>query len=734
MLDALMDFYAVTAKGMEQLLLEELQALGADTSSCVGAGVNFSGSLALAYRACLWSRVANRILLPIARFPAPTPEALYAGAQAIDWDAHLAAEGTLAVDCNLSDSQITHSHYAALKVKDAVVDQLRERHTLRPSINTEQPDLRLNLYIRRDQATLSIDLSGSSLHRRGYREQGVEAPLKENLAAAILLRAGWPAIAAAGRAFVDPMCGSGTLPIEAALIAADCAPGLLRDYFGFLGWRQHDAAVWQVLRDEAMQRRDTGLRKLPSITGYDAQPTATRAAQANIARAGLQGHVHIERRELAACAPLSPQDVAGLIVTNPPYGERLGDIDALAPLYSALGTCFKTRFENWRAAVFTGNPQLGMQIGLRARRRHAFFNGAIACQLLSFDVVPGKYLKHTTPGRVARIAEAPAALSEAATMFANRLRKNVRHLARWAKRSEVYCYRVYDADLPEYAFAIDRYENWAQVQEYEAPRDIDPDKVRQRRDEVLAVLPEVLEVPAAHVILKVRRRQRGSDQYDKHGDERNFLVVREGPARFQINLTDYLDTGLFLDARPIRALIKDLAAGRRFLNLFAYTGAATVYAALGGATATTTVDMSAVYLAWARRNLALNGFSDRQHDFVQADCLRWLQVEQQRYGLIFLDPPTFSNSKRMSGSFDVQRDHVALIRAAAALLDTGGILLFACNRRGFKLDVESLSGLELQDITRQTIPEDFSRDPKIHACWKITRANVWGVGRKPVRD
>lgn len=725
-----MDFYAVTAKGMEQLLLEELQALGAPTASCVGAGVNFSGALALAYRACLWSRVANRILLPIAQFPATTPEALYAGVRAIDWSVHLAAEGTLAVDCNLSDSQITHSHYAALKVKDAVVDQLRERHALRPSIDTERSDLRLNLYIRRDQASVSLDLSGSSLHRRGYREQGVAAPLKENLAAAILLRAGWPAIAAAGGAFVDPMCGSGTLPIEAALIAADSAPGLLREYFGFLGWRQHDSVLWQALRDEALQRRDAGLHKLPSITGYDAQPGAVRAAQANVARAGLRGHVHIERRELAACAPLRPHDAVGLIMTNPPYGERLGDVETLAPLYGALGTCFKTRFENWRAAVLTGNPQLGMQIGLRARRRHAFFNGAIACQLLSFDVVPGKYLKHTTPGRIMR-AEAPVALSAGARMFANRLRKNARHLARWAKRSEVHCYRVYDADLPDYAFAIDRYENWVQVQEYEAPRDIDPDKVRQRRDEVMAVLPEVLDVPAAHVILKVRRRQRGGHQYDKQGDERNFLVAREGAARFQVNLTDYLDTGLFLDARPIRALIKDLAAGRRFLNLFAYTGTATVFAALGDATATTTVDMSAVYLAWARRNLALNGFSDRQHEFVQADCLRWLQSEQRRYGLIFLDPPTFSNSKRMSGSFDVQRDHVALIRAAAALLDTGGILLFACNRRGFALDAENLPELELLDITRQTIPEDFSRDPKIHVCWKITRANVWDRAASP---
>lgn len=725
-----MDLYAVTAKGMEQLLMDELTVLGAQDAASVGAGVTFSGDLALAYRACLWSRLANRILLPIAKFPADSPEALYEGVQGVAWSDHIAADGTLAVECNLSDSQITHSHYAALKVKDAIVDQLREQHGERPSVDTEQPDVRINVYLRRDQAIVSIDLSGSSLHRRGYREQGVEAPLKENLAAAILLRSGWPAVARDGGVFLDPMCGSGTLPIEAALIAADNAPGLLRSYFGFLGWRQHDATVWQSLRDEAEQRRAVGLKHLPSITGYDANPAAVRAAQANVARAGLQAHVHIERRELASCAPLSPRDTTGLLVVNPPYGERLGEIDELAPLYSALGRCLKERFQGWKAAVFTGNPPLGMQLGLRARRRYAFFNGALPCQLLTFEIDPGKYLKHGTPGQVARRPATSVALSEGATMFANRLRKNARHLARWAQRSEFYCYRVYDSDLPEYAFAIDRYENWVQVQEYEAPRNIEPEIVRQRRDEVLAVIPDVLEVPALQVILKVRRRQRGSAQYDRHGEEHNFHVVREGPARFQVNFTDYLDTGLFLDARPIRAQIKELAHGRRFLNLFAYTGTATVYAALGGATATTAVDMSAVYLEWARRNLALNGFSDRRHEFVQADCLAWLQGHRERYGLIFLDPPTFSNSKRMDGTFDVQRDHVTLIRAASVLLEAGGILLFACNRRGFTLDKDALTGLELDDITRQTIPEDFARDPKIHSCWKITRANVWSAGRK----
>jgi len=716
-----LSFFATAPLGLEQLLAEELTSLGAVTVTETRAGVAFTGTLETAYRACLWSRLASRILLPLATFGASSPEELYDGVRALDWSQQMAANGSLAVDCNLSQSKITHSHYAALKVKDAVVDQFRDFCGERPGVDTERPDLRINLYLHRDEATISVDFSGNSLHRRGYREDGALAPLKENLAAAILLRSNWPQIAAEGGALVDPMCGSGTLPLEAALMAADCAPGLTRPYFGILGWAGHDRALWQRLLEEARQRRSAGLARLPQIVGYDADPRAIKAAWANAGRAGLQEKVHFERRELAALTGPPSRAASGLLVVNPPYGERLGEVAELRHLYADLGSRLREHFVDWKAAVFTGNPELGRAIGLRARRIHSLFNGALKCQLLHFDISHEWFAQApTVPTEPSKVA-APVVLSAGAEMVANRLRKNLRNLGRWARQNGVYCYRLYDADLPEYAVAIDLYEQWAHVQEYEAPKTIDPELAATRLQEVLAVLPGVLDLPAESIFLKVRRRQKGSSQYGKFAAEGVFHEVREDNCRFLVNFTDYLDTGLFLDHRMTRGLLQTLAKGRRFLNLFGYTGSASVHAAMGGALSTTTVDMSKTYLAWARKNLALNGFADQHHEFLQADCLEWLAAESRRFGLIFLDPPTFSNSKTMTDTFDVQRDHVDLLTQASGLLTHDGVLIFSNNNRRFRMDLEALPELLIEEITRQTIPKDFERNPKIHNCWKISR-------------
>lgn len=719
-------FFATTAKGMEPLLTDELHGLGVSAIAETRAGVSFEATLAQAYRVCLWSRIASRVLLPLASFEASTPEALYDGVRVIRWSEHLGRDGTLAVDFSAVQSRITHTHFGALKVKDAIVDQFRERYGERPSVARERPDVRVNVHLRRDEATVSIDLAGDSLHRRGYRQEGVEAPLKENLAAAILLRAAWPAIAREGGALFDPMCGSGTLPIEAALIAADSAPGLLRSYYGFLRWKGHDATAWAALLAEAGERREQGLKHLPPIVGYDGDAKAARVAMANVQRAGLQGLVHIEQRELAAVggAPAhGKSEPPGLVIVNPPYGERLGQAEELRSLYKLLGDKLKEHFHGWKAAVFTGNPDLGKHIGLRARRIHTLYNGAIECKLLSFDVVPEWYVGfHARSGEAAATAAPVAPPSAGAQMFANRLRKNLKTIGRWAEREGVHCYRLYDADLPEYALAVDIYEQWVHVQEYQAPGTVDPVKAEARLREALAVIPEVLGVPAGHVFFKVRQRQKGKSQYEKLGMTGEFHEVREGNCRLLVNFTEYLDTGLFLDHRPTRLLIQQLARGKRFLNLFGYTGAATVHAAMGGAAATTTVDMSNTYLDWAKRNLALNGFGGRDHPFIQADCLSWMEKAQGRYDLIFLDPPTFSTSKRMMDTLDVQRDHVSLIKAAARLLAPGGVLIFSNNYQRFKMDREALTGLTIEDITRATLPKDFERNPRIHNCWRITRA------------
>lgn len=715
-------FFATAALGLEPLLAAELIELGAAEVKEERAGVRFSGELRFAYLVCLWSRLASRVLLPLASFPAPDTDQLYTEAQQLDWSEHLAGDKTFAVDCTTVRSRIDHSKYAALRIKDAIVDQFRSRTGERPSVSVERPDLRINLHIFKDQATLSIDLAGDSLHRRGYRIDGVHAPLKENLAAAILLRGGWPQICAAGGALADPLCGSGTLPLEAGLIATDTAPGLLRDYFGFLGWRQFDAALWQELREAALLRQQVGLaRNLAPIVGYDGDGRAIKAAWQHAQNAGLDKIIHFEKRSLREFS--APTGVAtGLLVANPPYGERLGAETELPALYNLLGEQLARQCAGWKAAVITSNPQLGRSIGLRAGKINTLYNGALKCQLLQFELDEQNRWQSLAEGAGRAVKKE---LSPGGEMFANRLRKNLKRFRRWARREGVDCYRLYDADLPEYAVAVDLYGDEVHLQEYRAPKEIDPQKAAERLQDVQDALPQVLEMAPDKVHLKIRQQQKGSRQYEKQARRGILKEVTEGNCKFLVNLTDYLDTGLFLDHRATRQLVQQLAAGTRFLNLFAYTGAVTVHALMGGATATTTVDMSRTYLDWAQKNLALNRFDPQEEELIQADCLAWLDgVQTERAGsfdLIFLDPPTFSNSKTMSGTFDVQRDHVALLRKTLRLLAPAGTLIFSNNLRNFKIDSASLPELQIEDFSRRTIPLDFERNPRIHNCWLIRR-------------
>jgi 23S rRNA (guanine2445-N2)-methyltransferase / 23S rRNA (guanine2069-N7)-methyltransferase len=728
--------YVTVPAGAADLAAAELGTFGVAEMKVTRGGVACDATLEQAYRACLWSRVASRVLLKIAEFDAPTPDALYTGARSVDWSAHLGVDGTLAVDCTSSRSAITHTQFAALKVKDAIVDQFREATGVRPSVDVETPDVRVNLHLDRDVATLAIDLSGESLHRRGYRGPQGAAPLKENLAAAILVRSGWATLVAAAAAdaaplgFVDPMCGSGTLCIEAALIAGDVAPGLERERFGFSRWRGHDSEVWRRLLDEAEGRRAAARTEHVAIRGYDRDPSAVDAARANAAAAGLGERIAFERRDLGEL-PDAPAP-RGLIAVNPPYGERLGDLRELAPLYGRLGAAFKAHFDGWQAAVLTGNPPLGLEIGLKAKRTHTLYNGALECRLLRFEVGLHHFATKRVPGALPSFDEDGARARPGAEMFANRLRKNLKTLRAWAKREQVACYRVYDADMPEYAFSIDLYQarvladagdaqRWVYLQEYAPPATVDVAKARARREEAYSVIPEVLGVPRERVHLRVRRKQKGGSQYEKLAERGEFHTVGEGGLQLLVNFTDYLDTGLFLDHRPTRARIRALASGKRFLNLFAYTCTASVFAAAGGAVATTSVDLSHTYLDWAKRNFELNGFRDSgRHRLLQEDVLEWLeQPARERYDLIFLDPPTLSRSKRMAGQFDVQRDHVQLIQGALARLAPGGVLIFSTNYRKFRLDSASLATLDVRDVTSATIPKDFARDAKIHHCYEL---------------
>ena len=721
-------FFATCPKGTAELLASELAVLGATSLKIRTGGVTFAGDLGVAYRALLWSRVANRILLVLGRFPAPDEAALHAGVSGFDWSLHLNATGTLAVDAVSTRSRITHSQYLAQRTKDAVVDQLRTAEGLRPSVDTITPDLRLNLYLDRDEAQLAIDLAGESLHRRKYRQRQGAAPLKENLAAAILLRAHWPRIAADGGALIDPMCGSGTFLIEAALIAGDVAPGLLREEAACARWLGHDTALWHSLREEAESRRAAGMGRIPPLFGYDMDPRVIEVARENVRHAGLDAHIQLEVKRMQAVGP-GADLVPGLVVTNPPYGERLGTREQTADLYRALGAQLREQFTGWEAALLIGEASLGNTLGIKAQRIHALFNGAIECALVRLSLQPEFYRLELPPGsaRVARAQQrtSTSETSAGAEMFANRLRKNLRTLGKWARRNDVSCYRLYDADMPEYALAIDLYQSdrlWAHVQEYAPPETVTEDKARARLDEALAQLPALLSIPVEQVIFKRRQRQRGAAQYEKIAEAGNFIEVKEGGLRFRVNLRDYLDTGLFLDHRLTRALVGARSAGKSVLNLFAYTASASVHAAAGDARQVTSVDMSATYCAWARQNLALNGYGLPLHEVIQADCFAWLKnAPEPRYGLIFLDPPTFSNSKRMIGTLDIQRDHVDLIKACLKWLTPDGTLIFSTNHRRFRLDAAALGECRIIDRSRETLPEDFKRNARIHQCFELSR-------------
>lgn len=721
--DNLLEIHLSCPKSLEELLLAEAQELGLQNARQRPALVSGQGTLETAYRLCLWSRLANRVLLVLTRFPVRSADELYAGIQTIDWRDHLDSKGTLAIDFSGTSKAIDNTHFGALKVKDAIVDALRDRMGNRPSVEKRNPDIRVNVHLRRDEATVSLDLSGTSLHQRGYRLQQGAAPLKENLAAAILLRANWPELAKQGYALSDPMCGMGTFLIEGAMMAADVAPGLKREYWGFNGWQSHVPSIWSRLLEEAQQRAEKGLQQEPLwIRGYEADPRLIQPARNNIARAGLADWVKVYQGELATFAPSPDKGQPGLLICNPPYGERLGDEASLLYLYQHLGERMRSQCLGWQAGVFTGAPQLGRRMGIRSHKQYAFFNGAIPCRLLMFDVQEQSFVTAREPQQdnnaPAQQAEAPALLSAGGQMFANRLQKNRRQLNRWLRQNDIHCYRLYDADMPEYAVAVDVYGEHVHVQEYAAPKSVDADKAQARLLDALAAIPQALDIPRENVQVKRRERQTGLRQYERQAEQGEFLEVREGQVKLLVNLTDYLDTGLFLDHRPMRLRIASEARGKRFLNLFCYTGVATVHAAAGGARTTTSVDLSKTYLDWARRNLALNGFSEK-NQLVQADVMQWLAKEQGEYDLIFIDPPTFSNSKRMQDVFDVQRDQRTLINEAMRLLAKDGTLYFSNNFRKFELEPELAELYDIEEISAQTIDQDFARNPKIHRAWRI---------------
>ena len=718
-----MSFLATCPQGLGALLVDELTELGAHETRETPAGVFFSGSLAVAYRACLWSRLANRILLKLSETAVSSTEDVYGAARGFRWSDHMTSATRFAVEFRGQTSYIKNTHFGALKIKDGIVDFFRDQLGQRPSVDAKRPDLRVVAQLNKGKLALSIDLSGDSLHRRGYRLEGGKAPLKENLAAGILIRSGWRERAAQGASLIDPMCGSGTLLIEAAMIALNIAPGLNRERFGFMGWMGHRQDQWQAILSEAKTKALGALPEGVEIRGYDGDVGAIRRAEENARRMQLGSFVRVRVRQLSDIAKPTHQKMdRGLLVVNPPWGERLSTPSAAANLYAALGQVMHSEFGGWDASVIAADIEHARATGLRSHKNYKMKSGPLDITLFLFSLGSDNKLRvaNTTLPIKADDSSLPV-LSTGGQMVANRLQKNLKKLAKWRQANGVECYRVYDADMPEYAIAIDVYGGDIHMAEYAPPKSVKDADANRRFDEVLDAVQVVFNVEdRSEIAVKRRSKQRGRQQYERVSTRNERRLVNELGAKLWVNLFDYLDTGLFLDHRPIRARIREEAAGKRFLNLFCYTGVASVQAGLGGARYSTSVDLSNTYLDWYRENLAINGLSDQKHRAVRRDVLAWLKEEEGVYDLILLDPPTFSNSKSTSADFDVQRDHETLISLTMDRLVDDGVLYFSNNNRRFELTAALMERYCVEDITRASLGPDFERAPNIHQCWRFT--------------
>jgi 23S rRNA m(2)G-2445 methyltransferase (EC 2.1.1.52) len=761
-------YFATCPKGLESLLKQELEDLGSSNLKETVAGVYFSGDQGILYRACMWSRLANKILMPLFNDgDKPTVDSaddLYTAAKTIPWEEHFPENGTLLVEFTGTNDAIRNTQFGAQTVKDAVVDRIRDKTGSRPDVSKTSPDIRINARLAKSVIYISLEINGAGLHKRGYRVGQGGAPLKENLAAAILLRAGWPEIYKAGGALLDPMCGSGTFLLEAGMMACKMAPGLLRARFsrpdrqdiflaegdvfdpqvvgfGFEKWQKHDPALWQQIVDEAEAIHKQALESAqPEIRGYDIDHRVLGTTRRNITVTGLDDIIRVTKKDVSEFKkPTHKEMQPGLIICNPPYGERLGEVEALRQTYFTLAQRCKEEFSGWQLGVFTGNKELGRELRLRPKKKYQLYNGLIPSELLMYDVRDEGTVKRATDvevvdgedgskswfnARELPLKERP--LSSGAAMVANRLKKRRKQLVKWTNKNRINSFRLYDADMPEYAAAIDHYllsngDIHCHIQEYAPPKTIDEAKAQERFDDLVHACAVVLDLSESQISTRVRRRNKGKTQYEKElANTPNVpLYTLEEGAELEVNFDDYLDTGLFLDHRPLRRRIRQEARGKTFLNLFCYTATATVQAALGGATSSVSVDMSNTYLDWAQRNLERNDINRDEHTLIRNNCEDWLKVCRQGFDLIMLDPPSFSNSKRMEGVLDIQRDHVGLITRCMEILNPGGTLYFSNNLRSFKLDEEALQQYNVRQISKETLDPDFIANPRIHYCWAI---------------
>ena len=723
-----MIFFATSAANQGDLIAEEARKAGAERVRVTPSGVDFEGYLETGYRFCFETRISSRLLMGLfVDDDIISDKELEEATAMLPWEEYIDPTKTLKVTCTTQNCRyITNSHYGALKVKDGIVERIREKFNgERPYIEIHEPDLTVHVHIEDTTVKWYVDFSGENLSMRGYRGEQTEALLKEHLAAALIGRSEWRKSVNDGNPlpFYDPFCGSGTIAVEAALMATDTAPGLLRKKpYPFESLPNFDKEAFDRVVEEAEERRRKAIDERDiSIFASDISRTAVEISKAAALKAGVYDFISFSVQDFTKLE--KPPVSKGCIVTDPPYGERMTvrDIDLL---YENTGKVLQNVFKGWDATILTGNSELLSNIDMKPDRTNTLFNGGIMCQAAHYHIFTDEereaMMQKALEKKKQRQAEP---LTPGAEMAYNRLMKNLKEITPLMKEQGVECYRIYDADMPEYSASIDIYMGkWVVVSEYAAPDTIDPEDAKRRLGELVRATEKATGIDEDFIYVKERSRQKGKGQYTRLAANNKMMVARENGVRFLVNFTDYLDTGIFLDHRPVRMMIQEMAKDKRFLNLFCYTGTATLNAIKGGALSTVSVDASSTYLAWMEENLKLNGYSTVFGNLLyKSDVIDWLWDTYDKFDLIFCDPPTFSNSKDRRGSFDVQRDHVKLIDAAAMHLSPGGTLIFSNNYRKFKLDPEVIEKYVVEDITEKTIGDDFKRDMKIHHCYLIRK-------------
>ena len=787
-----MEFYASCPEGFESALADELKRLGLSHVRRLKGRATFEGELEEGYRACLWSRLASRVFVVLGRFEAQDADELYDSVYDIAWETIIRPGATIAITARGVTEQLRNTRFSALRAKDALCDRLAETTGRRADVDAADPDVHLLLSLRQRRASISLDLSGDPLFKRlppaATRAGEGAHVLRPDYAALVLAQVGWTALCEreltaddyeneALPTLIDASCAGGGLLLEAVNILTDRAPGAARERWGFEGWQLHDAVSVGAAACRGARARGGSARAPGAHRGRRHRPRRPQDCRAHGQVRRLQAFCRLLRRQArhrAGPCGRRRRCRRGRGHDRDPAFAHARRHDAhrrAAPRARArfgAGRRAHPRRPCWPArsmpsptrsiAVIPNNEEAALEVWPSLDHAAAAFEAATSAdaeaEVADANEANDEAAASSMPEPAATLdlgdgKPLPVLIPES-EQFANRLRKNARLRRKWAKREGVSCYRVYDADLPDYSAAIDLYEGcpqtpgrWLVIAEYAAPKTIDPALAQARMLDILAIAPRILDVPAEHVHAKARMRSRGGSQYGKQGAgkggsgeraniaRRRLPLIEEGGLTFAVNFDDYLDVGIFLDHRVTRNLVREHAKqARRFLNLFAYTGTATCYAADGGVEETVTVDLSNTYLDWAERNMRQNGFVGPQHHFVRDDVLAWIRDQRQtrnRWDLIFVDPPTFSNSSKMGRrTWDVQRDHVELLAGVSRLLAQGGHAIFSCNLRGFRPETRKLAraGVVLEDITAQTIPEDFARNQKVHHCYIVRRLPI----------